>query len=105
MTTQTPRATRCSALFFCGLLALPSAAAAQTAETRDALYISAPFVGLADGVFDGEVTFAELKRHGDLGLGAITGSDGELVLLDGRCHQVMDQILGRVPLGEAPRPR
>jgi acetolactate decarboxylase len=88
MATQTPRTTRRSALFFCGFLALPSATAAQTAESRDALYISAPFVGLADGLFDGEVTFAELKRHGDLGLGAITGSDGELVLLDGQCHQV-----------------
>jgi len=60
----------------------------QAAETRGALYLSAPFVGLAEGLFDGEVTFAELKGHGDLGLGAIAGSDGELVLLDGRCHQV-----------------
>jgi acetolactate decarboxylase len=70
----------------CGLLALPSAAASQAA--RDTLYVSAPFVALADGLYDGEVSFAELKRHGDLGLGAIAGSDGELVLLDGRCHQV-----------------
>ena len=88
MVPKSLQTTHRSALLFCGLLALPSAAAAQSAEPRDALYISAPFVGLADGVFDGEVTFAELKRHGDLGLGAITGSDGELVLLDGRCHQV-----------------
>ncbi len=76
----------CRALSVCGLLALPSAAAAQ--EARDTLYLAAPFVALADGLYDGEVTFAELKRHGDLGLGAIAGSDGELVLLDGRCHQV-----------------
>jgi acetolactate decarboxylase len=75
-----------SALLFCGLLALPSAAAAQAA--RDTLYLSAPFVALADGLYDGEVTFAELMRHGDLGLGAIAASNGELVLLDGRCHQV-----------------
>jgi acetolactate decarboxylase len=88
VTPKTRRTTCRFALFLCGLLALPSATAAQTAEPRDTLYISAPFVGLADGLFDGEVTFAELKQHGDLGLGAITGSDGELVLLDGQCHQV-----------------
>jgi acetolactate decarboxylase len=68
------------------LLALP--AAAPAAEARETLYLAAPFVALADGLYDGEVTFAELKRHGDIGLGAIAGSDGELVLLDGRCHQV-----------------
>ena len=74
------------ALSVCGLLALPSAGVAQ--GSRDTLYLAAPFVALADGLYDGEVTFAELKLHGDLGLGAIAGSDGELVLLDGRCHQV-----------------
>ena len=88
MAKQAPRARHGSTLVLCVFLAFPSASAAQTAGTRDTLYVSAPFVGLADGVYDGEVTFAELKRHGDLGLGAVSASDGELVLLDGRCHQV-----------------
>ena len=66
----------------CALLALLAVGAAQ--DARDIFYVSAPFVALADGLYDGEVSFA----HGDLGLGAIAGSDGELVLLDGRCHQV-----------------
>jgi acetolactate decarboxylase len=69
------------------LLAVTAAAPAEDAA-RDTLYLAAPFVALADGLYDGEVTFAALKEHGDLGLGAIAGSDGELVLLDGRCHQV-----------------
>ena len=50
------------------------------ATCRSARLLSAPFVALADGLYDGEVTFAELKRHGDLGLGAVAASDGELVL-------------------------
>jgi hypothetical protein len=90
-TTQTPRTTCRSALFVCGLLALPSATAAQTAKNRDALYISAPFIGLADGLFDGDVTFAELKRHGDLGLGAITGSDGPT---DAELREIEAALLG-----------
>src|SRR5512143_2333544 len=81
------RGTRwCRGLSVCALLALPSAGTAQ--ESRDTLYLAAPFVALADGLYDGEVTFAALKEHGDVGLGAIAGSDGELVLVDGRCHQV-----------------
>ncbi len=76
----------CRAILAWGLVAVPSAGAAQ--EGRDTLYLAAPFVALADGLYDGEVTFAALKEHGDLGLGAIAGSDGELVLLDGRAYQV-----------------
>jgi acetolactate decarboxylase len=86
MKTLARRNARGIAPLVCGLLALASTTSAQAA--RDTFYVSAPFVALADGLYDGEVTFAELKRHGDLGLGAVAASDGELVLLDGRCHRV-----------------
>lgn len=39
---------------------------------------------LLDGVYDGEVTYAELARHGDFGLGTFNGLDGEMVAVDGR---------------------
>jgi acetolactate decarboxylase len=38
---------------------------------------------LLHGAYDGDVTIAELSRHGDLGLGTFNALDGELVLLDG----------------------
>src|SRR3954468_3028793 len=39
---------------------------------------------LFDGGFDGDLTFAELAEHGDLGLGTLNGLDGEMIALDGR---------------------
>jgi acetolactate decarboxylase len=39
---------------------------------------------LLEGDFDGDLTFAELARHGDFGLGTLNGLDGEMIALDGR---------------------
>lgn len=43
---------------------------------------------LLKGHYDGEVSLAEIKRHGDFGLGTFEGADGEMILLDGRVYQV-----------------
>jgi len=39
---------------------------------------------LVGGAFDGDLSFAELTRHGDLGLGTLNGLDGEMICVDGR---------------------
>ena len=39
---------------------------------------------LFDGGFDGDLTFAELAGHGDLGIGTLNGLDGEMIAVDGR---------------------
>lgn len=38
---------------------------------------------LLNGIYDGEMTFAELSAHGDFGLGTFNALDGEMILLDG----------------------
>ena len=38
---------------------------------------------LLDGAYDGEVTVAELREHGDLGLGTFEACDGEMIVVDG----------------------
>ena len=43
---------------------------------------------LVEGVHEGAVSVHFLKRHGDLGLGTFTNLDGEMVVVDGHCHQV-----------------
>ena len=43
---------------------------------------------LLAGAFDGDLTLAELRRHGDFGIGTYDNLDGEMVLLDGEFHQV-----------------
>lgn len=40
------------------------------------------------GVYEGVATFAQLKQHGDSGLGALEGLDGEMVVFDGKVYQI-----------------
>jgi acetolactate decarboxylase len=43
---------------------------------------------LVEGVYQGAVRIANLRVHGDLGLGTFEELDGEMVILDGRFYQV-----------------
>jgi len=43
---------------------------------------------LLDGIYDGDVTIAELLTHGDFGLGTFNHLDGEMVVLDDTCHHL-----------------
>lgn len=42
---------------------------------------------LLDGAYDGDVSFGELREHGDFGIGTLDGVDGEMIALDGRFHR------------------
>jgi acetolactate decarboxylase len=45
------------------------------------------FDALRKGLYDGQITFGELKKHGDFGMGTLNGLDGEMVGLDGEFYQ------------------
>lgn len=42
---------------------------------------------IVEGLYQGCVSVADLRRHGDLGLGTFEDLDGEMILIDGRCYQ------------------
>lgn len=48
------------------------------------LFQASTVSALLDGAYDGDLTFAELARHGDLGLGTLNGLDGEMIAVDGK---------------------
>lgn len=43
---------------------------------------------LLSGVYDGNVTIGELRKHGDFGLGTFNRLDGEMLAVDGRYYQI-----------------
>lgn len=49
---------------------------------------------LLDGAYDGDISFGELREHGDLGLGTLEACDGEMIALDGEFFQAA--VDGRV---------
>ena len=55
------------------------------AESDPAVLFQASTIGaLLEGAYEGDVSFAELAEHGDLGLGTLNALDGEMIALDAR---------------------
>ena len=55
---------------------------------RDVLAQVSTIGALLDGVYDGTITFGELKSYGGFGLGTVEALDGEMVGFDGDFYQV-----------------
>jgi acetolactate decarboxylase len=65
------------------------------AEREPHVLFQASTIGaLLDGAYDGDLSFAELAEHGDLGLGTLNGLDGEMIALDGEFYRA--DVEGRV---------
>ncbi len=71
------------------------------------LFQASTIAALLDGAYDGDVTFAELAEHGDLGLGTLNALDGEMIALDGRFYRAdVDGLVARDRSGASgPRSR
>jgi acetolactate decarboxylase len=55
---------------------------------RHTVYQVSTANALVEGVYQGAVRIANLREHGDLGLGTFEELDGEMVILDGKFYQV-----------------
>jgi len=72
------------------------------AEHEPHVLFQASTIGaLLEGAFEGDVTFAELAEHGDLGLGTLNHLDGEMIALDGGFYRAdVDGAVSEVASGE-----
>ncbi|MDP8215096.1 MAG: acetolactate decarboxylase [Candidatus Euphemobacter frigidus] len=64
-----------------------------------AVYLSAPVNALVQGYYEQNTTIAEIKEHGDFGLGTFNDLDGEMVILDNIVYQVKDDGMA-YPVGD-----
>jgi len=60
----------------------------NTLEPQDTLFQLQAFNMFSAGNFEGNMTFAELARHGDFGIGTLNGLNGEMVALGGEFYQI-----------------
>ena len=58
------------------------------------LYICAPLNALVEGIYEENIHFDEILKHGNFGIGTFDDLDGEMVLLDGSIYQITAE--GRV---------
>ncbi|MHB9075735.1 MAG: acetolactate decarboxylase [Desulfobaccales bacterium] len=85
------RPVRC--LFLAFFLTLSLVGSLHSAESH-LIFQTSTLQALMDGVYDGDLTFEELARHGDFGVGTFNALDGEMIGLDGKFYQIRDD--GRV---------
>jgi acetolactate decarboxylase len=65
------------------------------------LFQASTIGALLDGAYEGDLTFAGLAEHGDLGLGTLNGLDGEMIALDGRFYRAdVDGAVSEVGMRE-----
>lgn len=67
----------------------------ETDPSTDVLYQISTMAKLKAGYFDSEWTVADIKQHGDFGIGSFQGLDGEMFFFGGRVWQI--------PLSGEPR--
>lgn len=68
------------------------------------IYLCSPVNALVEGIYEEKIPFAEIKRHGDFGLGTFDHLDGEMVMLDGAIYQITADGLVREMSDEALTP-
>jgi acetolactate decarboxylase len=86
------------------LAALLLIASGLWGQARNELFQTSTIDALLQGVYDGEMTFAELRTHGGFGIGTLNGVDGELIALGGQFFQVASDGKARPVRDDARTP-
>jgi acetolactate decarboxylase len=58
------------------------------ADDLHEVFQSSTINALLQGIYDGSMTYGELRRHGDFGLGTFDALDGEMMAVDGAFYQI-----------------
>jgi acetolactate decarboxylase len=62
---------------------------AQGSEPKDTIFQISTLTGLERGLFYPVTTVGQMKQHGNIGVGAFEGMDGELLIIDGQSYNAM----------------
>jgi acetolactate decarboxylase len=62
------------------------------------------YPALEKGMYDGDVTYAQLAQAGNFGIGTFDGMDGEMIAIDGQFYQARSDGSVRVANGQSESP-
>jgi acetolactate decarboxylase len=62
--------------------------APESLEYQETLTQVSTIGALLNGVYDGDISFGDLKKYGDFGIGTFNRLDGEMVALNGEFYQI-----------------
>jgi len=70
------------------IITICTSGCSSSSKDKDVLFQTSMLSVLSEGVYDGDVTFKDLKEHGDFGIGTLNGLDGEMVAMAGEFYQI-----------------
>ncbi len=76
----------------------------QQIGQRHSVFQVSTLGALNTGVYEGATTFAEIKQHGNFGLGTFDGLEGELVALDNKFYQITADGVAHAVMDEMKSP-
>lgn len=66
--------------------------------SENSVYLSAPVNALVEGIYEEDIPLSNVLLHGDFGIGTFDDLNGEMVILDGCCYQILaDGKVKRAP--------
>src|SRR5580700_10395755 len=68
------------------------------------LYQTSLMSALIAGIYEGEATYGEIRKHGDFGLGTFNQLDGEMIGFDGTFYQLRSDGSARPVAAEQKTP-
>ena len=71
-----------------GITILGCKSSQEVGVSKDILFQYSTLGSLKAGVYDGDMTYAEIKQHGDFGLGTFNALDGEMIEIDQQVYQI-----------------
>ena len=60
----------------------------QKTKTSNEVYQTSTMLALLDGIYDGVISFEELKERGDFGIGTFDQLDGETIAFDNEFYHL-----------------
>lgn len=79
---------RCAFILLCVLVVQSFVYPVRGESLNGPLYQVSTITALKQGEYDGSVSFEDLRRHGDFGIGTLNGLDGEMVAVNGQFFQI-----------------
>jgi acetolactate decarboxylase len=71
---------------------------------EDVVFQTSTIGALVEGIYDGNMTFKDLRKHGDFGIGTFNALDGEMIGLEGKFYQIKADGMTYPVLGSMKTP-
>lgn len=75
-------------IFIAAVIFIVVSGCSHVQENNDVIFQTSTINALLEGVYDGEIAYQDIGKHGSFGIGTFNGLDGEMIGVDGNFYQI-----------------